>query len=171
MAVGLTVVLAATLAGCATTQERAASPGVRLALPTLEGGHGRLSDYRGQVVVLNFFATWCLPCVAEVPLFNRLAREYGPRGLTVIGVSMDEAGREAVSLFVQRFGVEYPVWLADDRVFRGESDFGPIVAIPATFVVDRQGRVVGAQMGLLQPKAFEAFLDRVLSGRIAPPPE
>ncbi|RMG10794.1 MAG: TlpA family protein disulfide reductase [Deltaproteobacteria bacterium] len=153
-------------AGCAGAPPRPADPAFHLDLPRLGGGRGRLSELRGKVVVLNFFATWCLPCVAEVPLFNRLARDYAADGLAVVGVSMDEAGPEAVALFVDRFEVAYPVWLADEKVLRGESEFGAIVGIPATFVLDREGRLVAAEVGLLHPRAFEAFLKRVLAGEI-----
>jgi peroxiredoxin len=112
----------------------ARAPGFRL--PTLAGGERSLASWRGQVVVLNFWATWCPPCVAEMPSLERLHRALGPEGLAVVTVSTDES-QEAVEAFVRRHGLTLPV-LRDPggrvvaRAYR-------VSRYPQTFVLDRHG--------------------------------
>jgi peroxiredoxin len=112
-------------------------------LSDLAGRPGRLHDYRGRVVLLNFWATWCAPCREEMPALQTLAQELGPQGLAVVGVNAREP-REAVEAFVRAHGLSFPMLLDDDghagRAYQ-------VFALPATFVVDRRGTVVGTVLG------------------------
>jgi thiol-disulfide isomerase/thioredoxin len=109
----------------------------------LAGRPGRLRDYRGRVVLLNFWATWCAPCREEMPALQALAQELGPRGLVVVGVNAREP-RQTVEAFIQAHRLSFPMLLDDDgRAGRAYQVF----ALPATFVVDRRGTLVGTVLG------------------------
>jgi cytochrome c biogenesis protein CcmG, thiol:disulfide interchange protein DsbE len=115
-----------------------------LALPSLDGdGRGSLADYRGQVVVLNFWASWCDPCRDESPLLQRWHERLGRDGGTVVGVDARDIDRDAQD-FIDEYGLTYPM-LRDGPGDTFE-DFG-ILGLPETFVIDRQGRVAVVRRG------------------------
>jgi thiol-disulfide isomerase/thioredoxin len=93
----------------------------------------KFSDFRGTVLILDFWATWCTPCRVEIAHFVELQKQYGDKGLTVIGVSLDEQGPEVVKKFVKQFGVNYPIVIGNEKVAEA---YGGIYAIPTTFVID-----------------------------------
>jgi thiol-disulfide isomerase/thioredoxin len=119
----------------------------------------KFSDFRGKVVILDFWATWCAPCRVEIPHFIELQKQYGDRGLAVIGVSLDEQGPELVKKFVKQFGVNYPIVMGNQKVVEA---YGGIVAVPTTFVIDRQGRIVSRHIGYDDKKAFEKEIQSLL---------
>src|SRR5262245_9414192 len=106
----------------------------------------RLSALRGRVVVLNFWASWCGPCRAEIPRLNELQTRYRSEGLAVIGISVDEGGWAAVTSFVAETQAAYTLTLANDEVTEA---YGGINALPTTFVIDRDGRIVRKSVGEL----------------------
>jgi peroxiredoxin len=108
-------------------------------LTTLSGERANSQDYDQKVLVVNFWATWCAPCVVEIPHLNDLYSDFQSRGVEILGISMDTVDPEIVRRFTERHGVKYLVVLGDSSV--GE-DFGGVRAIPTTFVVDRQGKIV-----------------------------
>jgi thiol-disulfide isomerase/thioredoxin len=112
----------------------------------------KFSDFRGKVVILDFWATWCVPCRVEIPNFVELQKQYGDKGLRVVGVSLDEQGPEVVKKFVKQFGVTYPIVIGNQKVAEA---YGGIDAIPTTFVIDRQGRIVNQHMGYIDKDVFE----------------
>ncbi len=120
-------------------------------LKDLEGKTVQLADFKGKVVILDFWATWCPPCRAEIPGFVALAKKYGAQGLAVVGVALDQGGEGLVKRFVKEQGVNYPVVLGDDEVVKA---FGGIEAIPTTFVLDRSGRIVSHHVGFTDRKEF-----------------
>jgi peroxiredoxin len=143
-----------------------ARPAETIAAPEFElldltGRPVRLRDFRGRVVLLNFWATWCVPCREEMPALETLSRELGPRGLTVVGVNFKES-REEVDAFVRQYELRFPMVLdADGRT----SQLYQVFALPATFVVDRQGTLVGTILGIrdwVGPGA-RAYLGRLLA--------
>jgi cytochrome c biogenesis protein CcmG, thiol:disulfide interchange protein DsbE len=97
----------------------------------------RLVNFRGKVVLLNFWATWCAPCLTEMPAFNQWQKQYGSGNLQVIGVSMDDAPADVVSL-VARLKLNYPVVMGDEYL---GAAYGGILGLPVTFLIDRRGRV------------------------------
>lgn len=147
------------VAGCGGARDRSVAPPIAgpsgapartvdFELHDLEGRPVRLSDYRGRVVLVNYFATWCQPCLAEIPAFNRLARRDGSGpDLVVLGVSVDLQPDEVLRPFVEYMGIEYPVLVADTAMLNGRTPFGEVHAIPASFLVDPAGRHVESFLG------------------------
>lgn len=118
-------------------------------LKDLNGKSVRLSDFKGKVVLVNFWASWCPPCKMEIPGFQRTYAAYKNRGFTIIGITMDD-----VSLsFIKDMGMTYPVVMADDKVIR---DYGNISGIPTSFLIGRDGRIIKKVMGMY----FESSLKR-----------
>ena len=123
-----------------------------LELKDLRGRVRRLSDYRGKVVLLNFWATWCPPCRAEVPDLVRWQREYDKAGLQVIGITYPPTNRAQVRRFLRRHHVNYPVLLGT-RATKTLFDEGE--TLPFTVVIDREGNVRERVEGILLPEEFE----------------
>ncbi len=96
-----------------------------------------LADYRGKVVLLNFWATWCAPCLAEIPRFVQWQQEYGAHGLQVIGISMDDDAQPMRSAY-RKYKLNYPVVMGDEKI--GEM-YGDIFGLPVTFLIDRSGKI------------------------------
>ena len=109
------------------------------------------SDFDGKVVILDFWATWCPPCKAEIPGFIELQKRYGEKGLVVVGVSVDEQGSSVVKQFMKEFAMNYPVVMGN---FKMMQDFGG-TAIPTTFIIDRSGKIVSKHVGLASKETFE----------------
>lgn len=104
----------------------------------LDGQTFRLSDYRGQVVVLNVWATWCAPCEEETPALVELYEQYKEEGLQILGVSIDEQGRSVVVPFVEEYNVSYPVTIDDGTIM---DKYGPTMGIPTTYVIGPAGNL------------------------------
>lgn len=129
-----------------------------LVLPTLDGGTWRMEKHRGEVVMVNYWASWCAPCWDETPMLIRLGREYEGRGLSVVGVAMDESGTEKVRSFVERFGVDYPVALPQEM---SQMAYG-MDGLPTTILVDRKGRVAKSYSGAVREKDLKADVEALL---------
>ncbi len=130
---------------------------------TLKDSNGtpvKLSDYRGKVVLLNFWATWCGPCKVEIPWFMEFENQFKDRGFAVLGVSMDEDGWDAVKPYIADKKVNYRVLLGDDST--GDL-YGGIESLPTTFVIDRDGRVASTHIGLVSKKDYEAEINTLLN--------
>jgi cytochrome c biogenesis protein CcmG/thiol:disulfide interchange protein DsbE len=108
-----------------------------LSLRDLNGQTLRLSSFRGKVVLLNFWATWCAPCQVEMPVFAAWQRQYAPQGLQVIGISMDDDATPARRL-VERLKLNYPVAMGDERL---AARYGGVLGLPLSFLIDRNGVV------------------------------
>ena len=115
----------------------------RFELPSLAQGPARLRDFHGQVVVLNFWATWCPPCVEETPSLEKFAEQLRPAGVTVIGVSVDQ-DQEAIEKFVLAFHLTFSIARDPDQVLAGR--YGTF-KFPETYILDRSGRVAEKIIG------------------------
>jgi thiol-disulfide isomerase/thioredoxin len=125
---------------------------------TLEGKPLSLADYKGKVILLNFWATWCGPCRAEIPDLVQLQNKYKDQ-LQIIGLVVDDDDREAIKKFVDEFGINYPVALTTDALRLG---YGGIPALPTSFVLDADGRVVQKHEGLRDPVLYEVEIRSLL---------
>jgi thiol-disulfide isomerase/thioredoxin len=131
-------------------------------LQDLNGHSLRLSDFRGKAVVLNFWATWCPPCRAEIPWLIAMQKEYGPRGLQVVSVSMDETGRNDIQRFTRRNGINYPVLFGDAYV---ASLYGGVQVLPTTYYISRSGHVLAFASGVINFDEVELNIKEALGNR------
>lgn len=120
-------------------------------LKDIRGRHTRLSDYKGKVLLINFWATWCAPCQAEMPALVDLQREHQVRGLQIIGVTYPPEHRSAVRRVMRRFKLNYPV-LFGTRPMTDAYGIGEV--LPVTIVVDRNGKIRERILGMLEPEDF-----------------
>ncbi len=142
----VSVAVAALLWSCSGTEPfNAGAQSIKNRKPaadfTLRDANGtavKLSDYRGKVVLLNFWATWCGPCTLEIPWFIEFEQQYKTQGFAVIGVSMDEEGWNAIKPYMAAHKMNYRVLLGDDSV---SQLYGGVESLPTTFLIDRQGKV------------------------------
>jgi peroxiredoxin len=132
--------------------EKSRKPAPEFALKDAEGRAVRLSDYRGKVVLLNFWATWCGPCRLEVPWFKDFEQQYKDRGFAVLGVAMDDDGWEVVKPYIEQMRLNYRVLLGDATVSQA---YGGVESLPTTFVIDREGRVAAVHIGLIGKDAYQ----------------
>ncbi len=128
------------------------------ALKDENGKTVHLSDYRGKVVLLNFWATWCDPCRIEIPWFVDFERRMKGQGFAVVGVSMDEDGWKAVKPFLSELSVNYRVLLGDDSV---SQMYGGIDSLPTTFIIDRDGKIAATHIGLVSKSRYENDLKQL----------
>jgi thiol-disulfide isomerase/thioredoxin len=128
-------------------------------LSDVDGKPVKLSDFKGKVVILDFWATWCPPCRMEIPGFVAIQKKYADKGFTVIGVSVDEEGPSAVKPVVIELEVNYPIVVADAKIV---SDYGGIEVIPTTFIIDRQGDISSVHEGFTDRATFEGQIQSLL---------
>lgn len=120
-------------------------------LPQLNGQPLQLLSYRGKVVLLDFWATWCDPCREEIPHFANLQDKYGPQGLQIIGIAMDDSP-DPVRDFYQRFKMNYPVVMGNAQI--GEL-YGGVLGLPIAFLIARDGRIYSKHTGATDFSVFE----------------
>ncbi len=127
-------------------------------LPELDGHQVTLSSYRGKIVLLDFWATWCVPCREEIPHFVELQDKYRDRGLQIIGVSMDDSV-DPVRPFARQFRINFPVVMGNAKI--GEQ-YGGVLGLPIAFLLDRNGRIVKKHIGATSPDVFESEITSLL---------
>jgi thiol-disulfide isomerase/thioredoxin len=125
----------------------------------LDGGPLNTAALGGKVVVVNFWATWCVPCIAEIPSFNKLHRQLGSKGVVVLGVSMDQEGAERVRPFLKKHAMDYTVALGSDAV---SNQFGLSDLLPVTVVFDRSGKQVKRFDGLVTEAELQTVVERAM---------
>ncbi len=137
-------------------------------LKDIQGNDVSLEQFRGQVVLVNFWATWCGPCEIEMPWFIEFQQKYGARGFTVLGLAMDEEGRQAVAPWIEkkRFDVNgtqvplnYPILLANDEV---AGKFGGLIGLPTSLLISRDGKILKRFIGLVGHDAYVKAIEENL---------
>ena len=143
------------------TAVRDASTLLALSLPDPSGHPQALSQWRGKVLVVNFWATWCAPCREEMPEFVKAQGELGSRGLQFVGIAVDEADK--AERFANEIGLNYPVLIGGYGAIELSKTLGNrVVALPFTIIVDRQGHVAHTQLGPLKPIQLTAIVSKLL---------
>jgi peroxiredoxin len=118
-----------------------------------------MTAYRGKVVLLNFWATWCAPCRIEMPWFEEFSKKYQVRGLAVLGVSLDDGGWKQIQPALAKLKVTYPIVLGDSKISKsyGMGDF-----LPVTFLIDRAGKIRAVKEGFGKKEEFESSVEKLL---------
>lgn len=146
----ITAILLVALSSLVLGQGEKLAP--KLELKDVEGRALRLSDYKGKVVLLNFWATWCAPCRAEMPDLVKWQREYKSRGLQVIGVTYPPAELAEAREFIKSIEVNYPIALGDEQT---KAIFDKGETLPVTVVIDKKGMIREVIQGIIFPEEFE----------------
>ncbi len=128
-------------------------------LKDIQGNTFRMSDLKGKVVILDFWATWCQPCKVEIPWFIDMHNRYRAQGLEVVGIAMDEEGLDVVKPFVEEFKMNYRVLLGNEAV---ANQFGGIYGLPTTFIIDREGKIRDKHLGLVSREVFDEAVKKLL---------
>lgn len=136
-------------------------PAPEFTLKDSTGKTVKLKQYRGNIVVLDFWATWCHGCKEEIPWFSEFERRYSGRGLRVIGISLDEGGWKIVKPFLAGANIPYRIVLGDDSTSKKYS----VENMPDTFLIDRQGRIAAVYTGLVDRVNIEANIQAMLAQR------
>ena len=134
-------------------------PAPDFALKDADGKVVHLSDYKGKVVLLDFWATWCGPCKVEIPWFMDMQRKNKDKGFEVLGVAMDDEGWEVVKPFVTKLGVNYRMVIGNDMTAQA---YGGVDALPTTFLIDRAGKIAAVHIGLTAKRDFEDGIELLL---------
>src|SRR5215469_8455039 len=137
--------------------ERRIAP--ELGLEDSVGKQANLRDYRGKVVVLDFWATWCHGCKEEIPWFVEFQRKYGDQDLRVIGVSLDDEGWKVIKPFIKAASVPYRIVLGNDATAKA---YG-IGSMPDTFLIDREGRIAATNVGMVDRSGLEKNIQALLT--------
>jgi peroxiredoxin len=122
---------------------RVGQPAPNFKVITISGQPVSLDNYRGYVLAIDFFTTWCPPCKASIPHLVEMNRKYGKQGLQILGQSMDEDGERAVKTFIDEYRINYPVALAPQKI---QTDYG-IASVPVMYVIDKKGQVAEVYRG------------------------
>lgn len=146
------LVVGGILAQGALLPEKDRKPAPDFSLPAANGKTVKLSDFKGKVVLLNFWATWCGPCKLEIPWFEDFQTTYKDKPFTVIGVSMDDGGWKDVKPYVVSAKMNYPVVLGNDKM---ADSFGGVDAMPTTLIIDRKGNIAATHTGLVGKDVYQ----------------
>jgi cytochrome c biogenesis protein CcmG/thiol:disulfide interchange protein DsbE len=144
--------LCGVLAQGALLPEKDRKPAANFALEDANGKTLKLSDLKGKVVLLNFWATWCGPCKIEIPWFEDFQTTYKGQGFTVVGVSMDDDGWKAVKPYLAKAKMNYPIVIGNDKM---ADSFGGVDAMPTTLLIDKNGKIAGTHTGLVGKDVYQ----------------
>jgi len=140
------------------------TPAPEFTLESLDGKTVSLSEFKGKAVLVNFWATWCGPCKIETPWLVELQNEYGSQGLQIVGVAMDDSGKDEIARFAKDMGMNYPVLLGKEAV--GEA-YGGVPALPESFFIGRDGKIVDKIMGIEGKADIETAIKKALSTQVS----
>lgn len=150
--------------GIATRMETPSASGaglLALTLPDADGHEQRLDQWQGKVMVINFWATWCVPCREEMPRFVRAQQEFGPRGLQFVGIAVDQPDK--IRQFASELALNYPSLVGGYGALELSKTLGnKVMALPFTIILDRKGRVAYTQLGVVQSEKLASILGQLL---------
>mgnify|MGYP001547865850 CR=1 FL=1 len=131
-------------------------------MPDLSGAHHAIKEWNGKVLAVNFWATWCGPCKEEIPSFNAMQKQYGPRGMQFIGVALDDA--ESVRAYLKSTPIGYPVLVGgEDEAMKLATRYGDDKGVvPYTVFIDREGKIAFLQYGAISPDLAREIIESLL---------
>jgi len=159
----LLVVLTIIVAGCkprptVTPSATNHPPAPGFSLTDINGQKLDLASYRGKVVLLDFWATWCAPCRTEIPHFVDMQNKYGGQGLQIIGISLDDNDKPVKKYYAEQ-KMNYPVAVGDDKLAEA---YGGVLGLPEAFIIDREGRIIAKHTGETEMAVFEKEISEAL---------
>lgn len=116
----------------------------------------------GRVVIVKFLATWCFPCIVELPALRQAQKKYAPQGVALVAIGMDLEGPRVLEPFAAHYDLNFPLLLPSDEIRAGTSFFGRVEALPKTFIFAADGRVVAAYAGVIPPPDFERLIEKAI---------
>ena len=140
--------------------QRKSPPAPAWKFTDLDGREVSSEQFKGKVVVVDFWATWCGPCIGEIPGYVELQKKYGKDGLVIIGASVDQKGPAYVKAFAEKNQMGYTLVMADEAVIEA---FGGFDAIPTTFLISRAGRIIHRKTGALPHEEYEKLVQQALN--------
>ena len=160
------------LAGCSSTpveeplevnikplEQRQLAP--KFELKDVNGAVVTPADYGGRVLLLNFWATWCVPCKAEIPWFQEFDKEFKDKGFAALGVSLDEEGWDVVKPYIEERKITYRMVIGSEEV---STMYGGIDSLPTTFIIDRDGKIAAIHTGLVSKATYQKEIEDLLEG-------
>ena len=143
----------------ATATEQTGQPAPGWKLKDLDGREVTADQFKGKVLVVDFWATWCAPCLEEIPGYVGLQKKHRDAGLVIVGVSVDRRGPNHVKQFAKEHGIDYTLVMADDEI---ADAFGGFDAIPTTFLISRDGRILHRKTGAMPTAEYEKLVQAAL---------
>ena len=149
----------ASAAGAVASALPVIGPGPSWKLRDIAGREVSSDEFKGKVVVVDFWATWCGPCKEEIPGYVELQKKHGDKGFVIVGVSLDQQGPPVVKRYAESAKINYPLVMGDDSIVAA---FGGIDAIPTTFLIDREGRIRHRKVGAMDTAEYEKLITPLL---------
>ena len=153
-----TIIIAAIVFVSAISAQSKPTKAPNFKLKTYDGKVISLDKFKGKVVLVNFWATWCPPCRAEIPDFLKVYKKYKSKGFEIVGIALDETGWSDVKPFMENMKINYPIVLGDQQTVML---YGGIEAIPTTFIVDKKGNIIDRHIGMLPQTILEEKLKKL----------
>lgn len=172
--IALALVVALALFGCNSNQpetsnaaggagaDQAKGSAPKFELDNVAGGKFKSADLKGKVSIVDFWATWCNPCIQEIPNFNKLHAEQAGKNVQMLAITVESGPLDDIKPKVEEFGMKYPVLVGNDKVVE---DFGGLLGFPTTFILDKDGKIVKKYLGMTPGKKekIEADIERLLA--------
>lgn len=131
----------------------------KFSLETIQSETINSDQFSGKILLVDFFATWCPPCIASIPHLTDLQKKYQTNGFQMLGISVDENPKEILPAFIEKMGINYPVALSSPSVIDG---FGGVEYLPTAFLINQEGQIVKKFVGYVEPQVIQAEIEKLL---------